>query len=138
MFLSVANIPAIYDAWMVGDSFFGEIIETLFEMRTAALLKNQQPPYIYDMYNVFAYVPSRNIGAKRSIARIFNALAEGLNNRIRLPRFLLVIIDCDIIEDINLFDYGASSAIFKEVEWFNSQHQHTSEEKMHRTIGCKA
>ena len=107
----------IYDVWMVGDVFFGKIIETLFEMRTTALRKKKQPPYIYHMYNVFAYVPSRNIGAKRSIACIFHALVEGLNNRIRLPRFLLVIIDRDIIEDINLFDYGVSSAIFKEFEW---------------------
>ena len=121
MYFPAEHVPAIYDAWIIGDGSLGEIIDALFQMRTSAVLKKKMPPYLYDMYNVFTYVPNKNLGACRTVARIYNALAEGLNNRICLPRFLLVIIDKDIVEDINLFEYSASTAIFKVFEWLIRQ-----------------
>ena len=37
---------------------------------------------------------------KSIIARINNAVIEGLNNRARLPRYLVVIIDQDMIREL--------------------------------------
>ena len=86
-----------------------------------AIANHTPPPYLYDYYNVFAYVPSHNLGASKTIAYTFNALVEGLNNKRRLPIFILVVIDKDVIEDVNIFEYGASKAIFKNVEWLVHQ-----------------
>ena len=42
---------------------------------------------------------------------------EGLNNHPQLPCFIIAVIDKDIIEDVNHFDFGATTAIFKCMEW---------------------
>ena len=80
-------MPAIYDAWIVWDEFLGETIGALFEMHNAAAIKKKQLPYLYDIYTVFTYIPSKNLRAHHAIAITYNAFAEGQNNRIRLPRF---------------------------------------------------
>ena len=86
-------------------------------MRKTAIANRTPPPYLYDYYNVFAYVPAHSLGATRTIARTFNVVVEGLNNKKCLPRFLIVVVDKDIIKDVNIFEYGASKAIVKNVEW---------------------
>ena len=55
------------------------------------------------------------------IGQIYNSLIEALNKRERLPHFLLVIIDKDIVEDIDLFDYGASKELMGNLEWLIKQ-----------------
>ena len=111
----------IFDVWIIGDGFLHEVVNSLFDMRKTAITNHTNPLYLYDYYNVFTYVPSPSMGATRTIACTFNAAVEGLNNKRRLPRFVIVIVDKDIIEDVNIFEYGASKAIFKNVEWLVRQ-----------------
>ena len=55
------------------------------------------------------------------IGRVLNSFIEALNEGRRLPRFLIVMLDKEIIEDINVFDYGASSEIIDNVNWLVRQ-----------------
>ena len=45
------------------------------------------------------------------LARIVNTLLEGLNSRDHLPRFIVVVLDKDIIEETNV--YEPDSAVIK-------------------------
>ena len=58
-------------------------------------------PYMFEYYNIHAY---QTIGVKSTLARILNALGDAVQERPRLPRFLLVIMDKDVMADFDLFD----------------------------------
>ena len=48
---------------------------------------------------------------------MINALIEALNKGRRLPQFLVVILDRDVIEDVDIYDYGAAKEILFTVKW---------------------
>ena len=114
-------MQAIYDVWFIGDAFFREIHATLLDMRNSALVNKINPPYVFEYYNVFGYMMNANNGTRRTVAHILNAAIEGLNSRERLPHFIVVIIDKDIIEDINMFDHKAGEAISQNLRWLMRQ-----------------
>ena len=85
LYYFAANLQAIFDVWIVGDVFLHDVIDALFDMRKTAITNRTPPPYLYDYYNVFAYVSVRSLGASRTIAHTFNAVIEGLNNKGHFP-----------------------------------------------------
>ena len=72
--------------------------------------------YMMDCYNTKIFHP-KNKMVEESVARIHNALTEGLNANQILPKFIIVIIDKDIIEDLNIFDYGAHKGLALHIDW---------------------
>ena len=58
---------------------------------------------------------------KHVIGRVLNSFIEALNEGRRLPRFLIVLLDKEIIDDVNVFDYGASNEINENVTWLMRQ-----------------
>ena len=128
---SIGNVPSIYNAWFVGDEFLRSTFPMFIEMKQEAAIRKREVPYLHAYYNVFAYTTSTSSGNCRTIGRIFNSLVHRLNTRDRLPRFLVVVTDKDIIEDVNVFEYGAGVEIMKNIEWLFKQieivirHKHT-------------
>ena len=54
-------------------------------------------------------------------ARILNSLIDGLNENNRLPRFLLIALDKDVIGDLKMFDFGVSKNLLALVNWLTRQ-----------------
>ena len=61
-------------------------------------------PYMYEFYNVFAFSQEKSSGVRSVLARIIFLLLEGLNSRPRLPRFIVVILDKDLMEELDLWE----------------------------------
>ena len=80
-----------------------------------------RPPYIFEYYNVLGYCSAKNSATCRVIARVLNSVIEGLNTRERLPRFLIIMLDKDVIEDVYMFNYGASKQLCQVVRWLVKQ-----------------
>ena len=72
-------------------------------------------PYIQEYYNVLDYSRASETG--RVPSKIYNALVDAIDQRHRLPRFILIIIDNDIIRDINVFSKHAVKYINDSVNW---------------------
>ena len=90
-------------------------------MRDQAAANNKTPPYLYEYYNVEGFWVLPTTGIHRSIAHILNSFIEALNMGRWLPRFLIVIIDKDIIEDVDMYDYGATKELYENVKWLIRQ-----------------
>ena len=90
------TITAAQDMWFIGDVFLREAFNTFISMRNQAAIQKKQPPYIFKYYNVFGYFQSKN-SMVCGITRVLNAAVEGLNARIKLPRFMVIVQDTDII-----------------------------------------
>ena len=78
-------------------------------------------PYLFEYYNIHGYSQLKSSSVKHVMGRIINSLAEALNIRGKLPRFITVIIDHDMIQDINVFDRDAKFSIYNTVNWLVKQ-----------------
>ena len=117
-FLFADNAPAIFDIWFLGDIFLKEIFNTYKTLiNQAQRKKDVAPPYIHEQFNVISYYKQFSTGVRRCAARIINALFEGLNERDRLPCYLVIIPDKDLISDIDVFEFGASRIITDVLQW---------------------
>ena len=110
------NVQAIYDVWFVGDQFFREVFLILQSLKRCAKVQEEEPPYIYEYYNVFGYYTMWTSGVKRSISRILNSLVTGLNTHERVPHLIVVMIDKDIVEDVGIFDHQADDILAENIE----------------------
>ena len=53
------------------------------------------------------------------LADVYNALVEALNNEsnVHLPRYLLIILDSDLIQAANVYDFGAMEMYEDMIKW---------------------
>ena len=117
-------MPAVMDIWVIGDSFLKDIYST-YQMLEYQGFQNKKATQFYmsDYYNVKFYEKSgaTGVSAHNAVVRIINATLEALNGCQTLPRLLLVIINKDVIESINLFDYGAYRVMAQVINWLTRQ-----------------
>ena len=92
-----------------------------FQATINATSKNKQliKPYVYEYYNV--QHASRTDPNDRVVTRTFNSIVDLTNERKRMPRFLVVVLDKNVIEDINVFSSHAVQKIRDEVHWLVRQ-----------------
>ena len=104
---------ALKDLWVVGNHFLRENYNVLQDMRasTSAKLSVKDQLYIYQQYNIVLYFAS---GASRIcslMARVINWVIEGLNSKERLPKYVLIMLDKDLI-DVTLRYYVQRNSFF--------------------------
>ena len=88
-----------------------------------AKIKKLPQPYLLEFYNIKKFY---NLSpGVRVIARIINALIEAIDERQKLPRFLLVILDKDILADLDVYDPQIVRLIRQMVNWVVKQIQIT-------------
>ena len=105
------------DVWIAGDSFLISMFSKLQALNSSAVSTNKTRPFIYEMYNVSAWTGS----GKKCITRIVNALVAALNEKTILPKYILMVIDRDIIMDTEKVDRGYWLLIEDQIEWVQKQ-----------------
>ena len=101
-------MEAFHDLWIIGDVFLKDTINSLVVMCNAAKSNKKLPmPYLYQQFNVLAYHNTRSSTFK-DIARQLNPLLEALNERPKLPKYILLVPDHDIINETKAYGFGAS------------------------------
>ena len=116
--------------WLVGDEFVKDLFPALQGLHQAAKINKTTPPYLYEYYNVFGYYsPSTTTHARRVIARVLNSFIYALNTRDCLPRFLVVILDKDLVNDVNVFGFGVGHELKANMKWLVKQIEVTTRRK---------
>ena len=87
-------------------------------MQLKALMKNNLAnnsgdgkvvlPYLFEFYNVMAYFQKESSGVRSLLARVLNALVAGLNEKPRLPRYIVVVLDMNLLDQINIWEPEAA------------------------------
>ena len=127
-------VPTMLDVWFIGDQFLWEIFDNFASMRNRAYAKRRQPPYLYEFYNVSGHFQMR-LSAVKGVTRLYNALIEALNaQKFRLPKYIVMVPDKDLIEQINFYSFGASSVISATLQWLVHQMELTVERKEEKII----
>ena len=86
-------------------------------MRADAKIKNVEEPYIYTYFNVSAFYQASNGTAEGSLHRIHNAVIEGINKNEKLPRFIIITPDSDLITHGDFFTYGVKIIYDEMIYW---------------------
>ena len=111
------NIEALKLVWILGDAFLREIVPTLRTIKIQSK-KNNNPLYLTDNYNVETLHADRWSNIRSFLARLFNHLVTALNTPpYVLPRYILIIIDRDLITNAELYDYGVSRTLEDTLKW---------------------
>ena len=100
-----------------GDNFLQDVYPALNNMiYQAQRNKELIPPYIDEFYNIQCF-ENKKVGTY-AIGRLINSLIEAINLQRRLQKYLLVIIDKDVINDIDDLTQPAADTITRElVQW---------------------
>ena len=105
------TIEALKDLWLIGDGFLRESVASLQQLKNGAALRDHRLPYIYQYYNVKGYFHEYNSHIDTAIGRIYNSMVFGLNENTFLPKYVIFIIDQDIITCGNIYNFGSGTAI---------------------------
>ena len=81
---------------MVGDQFLRNNKDALFQLRWSGMQCNPRSvPYMFQEFNISTYYVTSEIS--NIITRFMNAFVEALNEKPKLPKFVIVIPDSDIL-----------------------------------------
>ena len=121
--LFLANVPALKEIWIVGDHFLHESFNILQDMRVSTASKTSLTDqlYIYLYYNIVLFFTSGTSQIRSLMARVINSIIEGLNSKERLPKYVLILLDKDLIESLDYFVFGISEALDDCVSWLVKQ-----------------
>ena len=82
---------------------------------------NRRKPHVFEYYNVEIMTPPKLSATKSYLAHIHNELVKYMNGKKEdnyyLPKYLVMIVDRDIITDANVFDYGMTETLTDALKW---------------------
>ena len=98
----------------------------LLAFRTAAQVHKKPRPYIYENFNVNSHYASSSRWVDSALARIINGVIQGLNeDNKRIPKYIIFIIDKDLLESLKYCDFGIHKLLKGTMQWlFNETNKH--------------
>ena len=91
--------------WLIGDYFLKDVMPSLNALKRSAQSKDTEMPYLHQFFNIKEYHPQ---AGSTGIAQVINPLVDTLNERQKLPKYVLMILDKDMLA--NLKDQGFFTA----------------------------
>lgn len=111
-------MEALFDVWFVGDTSLNSSSQAFKDMQLKAKavikfnedehLHKEVIPYFYEYYNVSMYTQLGSAGVRSVLGRILNSLLEAINKRPRLPRYVILLLDKDVIDEVNIWEPEAA------------------------------
>ena len=121
-FLVSDDIPAVYDLWLLGDEFLKDIYSEFQKLRFEGQKSHKNIPlYIQDFFNVKDCYHKELGGVPFAMTRMINTLISTIEVCKRIPRYLIVIINMDLIMDIDSLDDQSPIIVPQLVRWFMRQ-----------------
>ena len=101
----------------MGDDFLRTAVGEFYDLYEKSLIPKSETttPYLFEFYNVhhFEKLAAEN-GIHSAMAHMLNALMEAANTCKRLPRFLVIMMDTDLLAD---FELHHDSRVDKDFTW---------------------
>ena len=90
-----------------------EVFDTFKSMNKSSNSK----PHLFKQYNIEALVAPQLSQTRSILSRLFNAFVKALNDFKYLPKYILIMPDKDIIENIGVYDFGIADTIEDCIKW---------------------
>ena len=105
------------DLWFIGDAFVTDIYHIFSEMDNTAIAEKTTRPFAFEYFNVKCYTANPASKVKEVPARLVNCIIKAMNDRARLPRYIVIIADADIVKFINYFNFGFRRIAEEHLQW---------------------
>ena len=110
------DIPVLKDCWLVGDEFLGSIYNELQTWKNEQASDNKPLPYLYTQYNMSSWYRSP-LSPHSNGVRLLNSFIDGLNSTPKLPKYVLVFPDRDLITGLKFLDFCVILLLDEHVSW---------------------
>ena len=109
-----------YDSlWIIGDDFTTRSCGEHFISSGAAGIKDG---YINENFEVKVYMANQYTANNRGVlSRLRNCLVKGIKDNFLLPKYIVFIIDYNILKDIAFDKYGISVLLGRLTEWLANE-----------------
>ena len=99
--ISGKTTQAIFDAWFILDNFMQEVYQNFQKTINLATMskKEIESPYLLEYYNCKPFHHEYSGGINHVVSRMTNMLTYAMNKCERLLRFIIMILDADIVKD---------------------------------------
>ena len=74
-------------------------------MKAEAVIAKKTLPFLFEYYNVQAFFKPGNNHLTPVLAHLVNSVVEGLNKNLKMPRYIIIIPDKDLLEGAAFDDY---------------------------------
>ena len=95
--------------WILGDAFLLDVFAHLSKIRLEAIRAKSPTPFIYDQYNIKFFTANPLSEVRSMLTKLVNSLIKALNEATKLPRFVLVIPDLDVMKFIGKVEEGVEA-----------------------------
>ena len=101
-------MAGVESIWFMGDDFVERSFETYFKRMDTSIGK----PYTNINYEVSGYNNNKFTSINPSmLSRISNTIIKGLQEKIHMPKMIVVVLDDDLVKFVNYYNYRFSDAI---------------------------
>ena len=132
---------AVFDLWLVGDTFLRDIWPTLIMTNSKAKADNTAKPYIFDNFNVSPYYARGSSLTKSIVARLHNEVINQLNDKMSaILKYIILMADKDLVEATRVAGFGCKvvfeSILFWLADNLNRSMQIHLEDVQHHKSGA--
>ena len=122
------NIEAFYDIWILGDTLVKDTIDSLHALKRKAVAVNLPGNILFllKMFNVRDYTSGSGYSG---LACMLHPLVQGLNACHRLPKYILIMPDKDILVALHKNNINVALVILASLHYLIKQ--------MDITISCR-
>ena len=115
------EVTALRSVWLIDDDFLTEMYPIFAKMKNRAKISNRSVPFLFDYYNITCFTTNPLSVLTDTMTRIVNCVIKGLNESARLPRFIIVIPDLDVVRHVNEFGKGMTVVNRAAIKWIINQ-----------------
>ena len=108
------------------------------ELKREAVHNRQKVPYIYEYYNVSCFTSAPDALVLDILARFVNCLIKALNDMSKLPRFIVVVPETDILQFVNFSQQGTRYVCREAISWIVAQMARAIDAKKDQLLRKKA
>ena len=112
-------IRPIRTLWLVGEGFFCASLSALQNLKTGGIASNW--PYLYQQFQIKPLYQQSSGNAVGTLHKLYNSVVKGLNGDNRLPDYIFLFPDRDIILELNYFKPGKFSVLQELVDWLGKE-----------------
>ena len=121
----VDKVTARFSTWLLGDHFVKQLWQTAVSSKAKSVAGGHSPPYLFDFFNltpVYKLVSSSSL-----LSHIHNKLVSELNKDDYLPRYIIIVLDKDLIEAVHFGSFGCKVIFEKTIDWLAKNLENTIE-----------
>ena len=111
------------ELWLVGDNFMAKTYRDHVRNRSADF-------FMKKYFEVLPFCNSRyNSNNRNFLSRLYNTMAHAVKEKVKLPRYIVIVLDNDIIDELSYFGYGMCTLMGEWIDFLAKNFKELCDER---------